>query len=108
MPDGLQRRAAPRIRLLAPAEYHGCEASGTGMTWDISASGLRIEDVSTRLEDGDGVRVRCSFFFVGSFDVELKGSVVRQTETGFALQFLDLGTGQLRLLDALLPYAVLN
>ena len=77
------------------------------MTWDISASGLRIEDVSTQLEDGDVARMRCSFF-VGSFDVELKGNVVRQTETGFAVQFLDLGTDQLRLLESILPDSALN
>jgi len=51
--------------------------------------------------------MRCSFF-VGSFDIELVGNVVRHTETGFAAQFRDLGAEQLKMLNAILPVGLPN
>ncbi len=77
------------------------------MTRDISISGVRIDDASTRLDRGELARVRCSFF-VGSFQVELVGDVVRHTETGFAIQFRNLGPDQLKLLHAILPEGLPN
>ncbi len=102
MPQQTQPRAATRVRLRAPVEYRGSEARGTGTIWDISASGARLEDVSTCLERGATTWLRCSFF-LGSFDVELKGSVVRHTGTGFAVEFRDLGKAQVGLLRSILP-----
>lgn len=104
MLDRQERRQAPRVRLRAPVEYRGRRAQGTGTIWDISASGARLENVSTCLDEGETARMRASFF-LGSFDVELKGSVVRHTETGFAVQFLELGTDQVGLLRSILPEA---
>ena len=111
MPEQTQQRAATRVKLQAPVEYRGSEAQGTqgtqgthgtGTIWDISASGARLEDVSASLEQGATAWLRCSFF-LGSFDVELKGSVVRHTETGFAVEFRDLGKAQVGLLRSILP-----
>ncbi len=107
VPEQTQQRAT-RVRLRAPVEYRACEARAThgthgiGTIWDISASGARLEDVSASLEQGATAWLRCSFF-LGSFDVELKGSVVRHTETGFAIEFRELGKAQVGLLRSILP-----
>ncbi len=102
MPEQTEQRAATRVRLRAPVEYRGSEERGTGTIWDISASGARLEDVSTCLERGATAWLRCSFF-LGSFDVELEGSVVRHTETGFAVEFRELVRAQVGLLRSILP-----
>ena len=107
MPEQTERRVAPRFKMQAPVEYRGQAAQGNGMTWDISSSGLRVDDASTRLDPGELARLRCSFF-VGSFDVELVGNVVRHTNTGFAVQFRDLGAAQLKLLHSILPAGLPN
>ena len=99
MADGEERRVSPRVRIPAPAEYTAPSGNGTGTVHDISMSGVRIADVSMRLDNEEEAGLRCSFH-MGSFGVELTGRVVRQTDTGFALRFLELGADQLALLDS--------
>ena len=72
------------------------------MVWNISASGVRIEHASVLVEPGARVGLRSSFF-PGSFDVELMGEVVRHTEAGFAMRFIDVGPLQRELLHLVLP-----
>ena len=72
------------------------------MVWDISTSGARIERASVLVELGARVGLHASFF-PGSFDVELMGSVVRQTDGGFAVRFVDVGPLQAELLHLALP-----
>ena len=98
MRDSQERRRSWRLRIPAPAEYTAPSGEGTGRVLDISMSGVQIVDASTRLDDGDTARLRCSFS-VGSFGVELTGRVVRQTDTGFVLQFQELGADQLAVID---------
>ncbi len=98
MRDGQERRGSWRLRIPAPVEYPVQSGEGTGMVSDISMSGVQIVGASKRPEDGDTVRLRCSFS-AGSFGVELAGRVVRQTDTGFVLQFQELGADQLAVID---------
>ena len=100
MSNEQERRVAPRVGMDAPAEYRAGSGNGTGTVRDISTSGVRVDDVSMRLDNEEEAGLRCSFY-MGSFGVELTGRVVRQTDTGFALQFLELGADQRALLDRL-------
>jgi hypothetical protein len=97
-----ERRAAPRVRLVAPAEYTNGSTRGEGTIWDISASGARVENASVPVREGTTLGLRSSFF-PGSFDVVLQGDVVRHTETGFAVQFVELGRTQVEFLRRILP-----
>jgi hypothetical protein len=97
-----ERRAAPRVKLRGPTEYRNSGVEGNGTVWDISASGARIEEASAPVERGETLGLRSSFF-PGSFDVELRGDVVRHTESGFAVQFVDLGAAQIDFLRRVLP-----
>jgi hypothetical protein len=42
-------------------------------------------------------------YLPGSFETELTGRVVRQTEGGFAIQFVDLEEEHVALLERMLP-----
>jgi hypothetical protein len=99
-----ERRAALRVKLRGPTEYRNGGVHGHGTVWDISASGALIEEASSPVERGTTLGLRSSFF-PGSFEVELKGDVVRHTETGFAVQFVDLGAPEIEFLRAVLPDA---
>lgn len=97
-----KRRAAPRFDLRAPVEYHSATSNGEGTVWNISTSGARVENVSAFVELGARLGLRASFY-PGSFDTVLSGEVVRHTEAGFAVQFVDLGSPQKALLASALP-----
>jgi hypothetical protein len=97
-----EKRAAPRVKLRGPTEYRGAAVHGQGTVWDISVSGARIENASAAVERGATLGLRSSFY-PGSFDVELKGDVVRHTETGFAVQFVGLGAPEIDFLRRVLP-----
>lgn len=96
-----ERRAAPRFRVRAPVEYAD-SASGRGITWDVSLSGVRIEGASASVPVGRTLTLRFSFF-AGSFDTPLSGRVVRHTGEGFAVAFTALEPAQLDLLQRALP-----
>jgi hypothetical protein len=85
-------------------EYRNDAVHGHGTIWDISASGARIENASEPVDQGATLGLRSSFF-PGSFDVELTGDVVRHTESGFAVQFVELGAPQIEFLRRVLPSA---
>ena len=97
-----EKRSAPRVKLRGPAEYRNSGVEGHGTVWDISASGALIENASERIEQGERVGLRSSFF-PGSFDIELRGDVVRHTETGFAVRFVELDAPQIDFLRRVLP-----
>ena len=93
---------APRFKLRAPTEYQNESVHGNGMIWDISASGARIENVTSVVDPGATIALRSSFF-PGSFDIQLKGDVVRHTRSGFAVQFIELEAAQIDFLRTILP-----
>ena len=96
------RRSAPRFKLRAPVEYRAGALQGDGTIWNISTSGVRIENASALVKIGSSVGLRFSFF-PGQFEVELTGQVVRQTPKGFAVQFVDLEAPQAEMLRSALP-----
>ncbi len=96
------RRSAPRFKLRAPVEYRAGALQGDGTIWNISTSGVRIENASAPLKIGFRVGLRSSFF-PGAFEVELTGQVVRQTPNGFAAQFVELEAPQAEMLRSVLP-----
>jgi hypothetical protein len=72
------------------------------MIWDISASGARIESATTVVDLRTTIALRSSFY-PGSFDVQIKGHVVRLTRSGFAVQFVELEAPQIDFLRTVLP-----
>lgn len=98
-----ERRVARRYDIRVPVEYGQNQAvHGSGTTWNLSVSGVRIQHASRQVEVGGLLALRFSFF-PGSFETPLPGSVVRHTEDGFAVQFDVLDATQIRLLSRALP-----
>jgi hypothetical protein len=58
-----------------------------GTLADISVTGARIEEVSLRFKPGTEVRAMFSLI-EGCVPVEVGAEVVRETETGFAIEFI--------------------
>ena len=104
--DGrLEGREPQRYQLRIPVEYQSSGGQGKGLLWDISTSGARIEQASVSLQVGTEITLMLAFF-PGATPVSLRGEVVRQMESGFALKFLPL-EGRVRLLlKVALPRAV--
>ena len=86
------RRTALRISVQVPTKYE-YPHMGYGFTDNVSLSGVSIEHASRSmaLQTKTGMRF-C--FFMGSFDILFRGTVVRLTEDGFAVQFGDLDEAQ--------------
>ena len=88
-----ERRVAPRFSVQVPTEYEDSDM-GRGLTENVSVSGVRIEQASILMPIQTEIRLRFSFF-VGSFDTVFRGTVVRHTGDGFAVQFGDMDEAQL-------------
>lgn len=95
-----ETRRAPRFQIRAPTEYTD-DPVGRGMTANLSMSGALIQSPA-RVDVGTQVGLRFSFF-PGSFEIEFQGTVVRHSEEGFAVQFVELDEHQLELLHRALP-----
>ena len=91
-----ERRAAPRLSIQVPTEYENSH-TGSGFTKNVSLSGVRVEHASISMAIQTEIGLRFSFF-VGSFDTVFRGTVVRHTGDGFAVQFGDMGEAQLEVL----------
>ena len=102
MTYGNGTRTAPRFDVRGPVEYRFDDNRGEGLVWNVSTSGARIDLACPPV--ACGTRIRCRFsFYPGSFDTEVAARVVRRTETGFAVQFCDLGPRQKGMLRTALP-----
>ncbi len=101
-----ERRAAPRLSIQAPAEYEDSRM-GSGFTKNVSLSGVRIEHASVSMAIQTEIRLRFSFF-MGSFGTEFRGTVVRHTGPGFAVQFSDMDKGQIKVLHRAFNYPPSN
>ena len=88
-----ERRATPRFSVQVPTEYENSHM-GNGVTEDVSLSGVRIKHASRSMATQTEIRLRFSFF-MGSFDTEFCGTVIRRTEDSFAVQFVDMDQAQL-------------
>ena len=98
----LERRPAPRFALRAPVEFRGGDITGHGTIENISASGALVEGVSPPVPQGTALGLQPSYY-PGSSEVELWAEVVRTTDTGFAVRFINLGSSALELLRSVLP-----
>ena len=100
---GEDRRLAPRFRIQVPVWFANGTVSGTGVTRDISLTGVRIDEVSVQPDPHAALELRFSFF-VGSFETPFRARWIRPTNKGgFAVQFTELGGPQLDLLRRALP-----
>lgn len=83
-----ERRAAPRIRLLSHAYFSAGRVEGRGVLYDLSATGARIEEATSRIKPGTKIHLT---FALDEHDssVSVSAAVVRETETGFAVHFVD-------------------
>ena len=95
-----EHRAAPRFRVQVPTEYENSHM-GSGLTENMSVSGVLIESASKSIAIQTEIQLRFSFF-IGSFDTVFRGTVVRHSEDGFAVQFGDMGEVQLEVLRRIL------
>ena len=84
-----ERRRAFRFRIKGPVHFEAGFTEGWGTLADISTTGARIDDADPRLKEGSSVRMMISLV-EGALPVKLKAKVVRETETGFAVEFVEL------------------
>jgi len=98
-----ERRVAPRFDVQVPTEYENSHI-GSGLTENLSLSGVLIEYASPSIPIQTEIQLRFSFFS-GSFDTAFRGTVVRQTKDGFAVRFVDMSEAQLEVIRKSLPPA---
>lgn len=86
----IERRVARRLLLLPRAVFSTASGQeGTGLLYDISATGARLEHADPQLSPS--TRLRMTFALRGAIaPIEVHAEVVRKTERGFAVQFIDL------------------
>ncbi len=99
-----ERRDPQRFTLRIPVDYEISSSQGKGLLWDISTSGARVEQASLAVELGTEITLMLAFF-PGATPVSLRGEIVRQTESGFALKFHPLEGRVQLLLNVALPRA---
>jgi hypothetical protein len=88
-PPRAERRAAPRVRLLTHAYFSAGHREGSGIAFDLSITGARIEEATVRPQTGEAIELVVA---LGDDDapLEASGTVVRQTASGFAVQFREV------------------
>ena len=97
------RTTAPRYVFDVPVELEFGRETGAGRIHDISPTGARIESADLRLSEGAKVRLRFRFFDDAPA-IDVRGHVVRTTETGgFCVQYDRLDPRIRRALATLLP-----
>jgi hypothetical protein len=96
------RQPATRFALRAPASYRGIEVEGVGEVQNISSTGLLLDRCSTSAREGATVWLRASYF-PGSIEVPIESKVVRVTQSGFAVRFVNLTPKVARLIGHILP-----
>ena len=94
--------SAPRFDLRVPVLYKGAKGRGEGIIWDISTTGLRVEVASARLKPGMHLHLKFSYSDE-SEPVFAAAEVVRATETGFAVRFVQMSSALQNQLSAALP-----
>jgi hypothetical protein len=98
--------AAPRFLVHVPVSFQGPAVAGSGTIQDISTSGARLRAAGAPPQPGATMTMRFSIF-PGSLEISLSSEIVRHTEDGFAVRFLDLSYDQDQYLKAALPAAAL-
>ncbi len=95
---------APRFDLRVPIKYQSRGDRGNGIIWDISSSGARIELATVGVVPGSTVRMSFSYLPTAP-PVLTSAQVVRYTQGGFAVQFVNMGRQTHQLLEDALPNA---
>jgi hypothetical protein len=101
---GLGARAArtdQRFQLKLPVNYETADGRGRGVTWDISTRDARIEGVSYLARPGTAITLEV-LLPPDMIPLELRGQVVRETITGFAVEFVGVHDHVLELLAIVL------
>jgi hypothetical protein len=83
------KRVKERVVMPVPVEFRGRRTRGRGVIRNISESGALIEDAEPLIVAGGRIRLRFAFF-EDSLPVEIPATVVRETATGFGVQFAGL------------------
>ena len=81
----MERRRDPRFRVRFDALFSSGRREGAGQLADLSCSGARLEGVS--ISPPVGATVRLFVFVQPVAPFQLAGRVVRQTESGFAIEY---------------------
>jgi hypothetical protein len=84
-----QKRSKRRVDMRVPVEFSGRHVRGRGFIQNISESGALVEDAEPLVVAGGRIRLRFAFF-EDSLPVEVPATVVRETPTGFGVQFAGL------------------
>jgi hypothetical protein len=87
--DEASKRAKERVEMRVPVEFRGRRTQGRGFILNISESGALVEDAEPLVVAGGRIRLRFAFF-EDSLPVEIPASVVRETASGFGVQFSGL------------------
>lgn len=102
--QGSNRRIAQRFRIRGPVHLQTEFDETWGTLADISVTGARIEEVSQRLKPG--TRLRAMFCLIeGCVPVKVDAAVVRETEDGFAIEFIQPEPRLRRVIQAVLSKA---
>ena len=87
-----EQRIAPRKKVRLTVLCRSGGEQGAGRMVNVSLSGALLEPASIRPEQGATVKLVFASSGEGTSS-ELRGTVARQTETGFAIQFLAANDG---------------
>ncbi len=85
--DGPQR--APRERFQAHAFYTADGVEGRGVLTDLSVTGARIKKATDRMATGTRIKLLIAVR-EDCFPMEIEAEVVRDTASGFAIEFSDV------------------
>ncbi len=89
MPAVEHKAERRRVRLLDRVVFWSGRVEGAGSLRDLSISGARVDDASAKLKPGTKVELTWGLRENGS-PLRIPANVVRETDTGFAVEFLDL------------------
>ncbi len=97
----VEKQAAPRLEARIPVGYSGGRLEGQGIISNLSKSGAALSEITTPVPNG--VRLNLEFAALSGLPwFSLWAEVVRQTEDGFAVRFLEPDSQKRRLLDPVL------
>ena len=82
-------RQAARVTVSFEAEYSGRSVRGVGIVQNISATGALIEEAEPPLLSGGEVTLKFSIH-EGSVPLSIRATVVRETDLGFAIEFIEM------------------
>ncbi len=88
-PEGTELRSGSRVRLLEQVVIWSGRVEGAGSLRDLSMKGARVEEASPQMKSGTRLKLAWGLRENGS-PLRIPATVVRETDTGFAVEFLDL------------------